>query len=283
MNVRQAIREFDVRQAIREFNFREMLRRPETRIGSALLVIVAGIWGFAEIAEEVSEQETASFDEAVMLAMRQGPENVEMIGPAWVEKFATDLTALGGYPVVLLLTLIVLGYLCLSRHFIRAVEIALAVAGGAVVMMALKDFFARPRPEVVPPMYEVASWSFPSGHSSTAAVVYLTLGILLARFITQRILTLYVLATAFFLILVVGWTRVALGVHYPTDVLAGWAVGIAWALFSWLVIHLWENWRGRGERARREAEMYENTEAEVAHHPRGSEEPISSDMKEQPS
>jgi undecaprenyl-diphosphatase len=253
----------DIRQALRDFDVQQALRRPETRIGSALLMIIASVWGVAEIADEVGEQETTAFDRTIMLAMRQGPTNVEMIGPTWVEKFATDLTALGGYPVVLLLTLIVIGYLCLSRHFARAVEIALAVGGGAVVMMALKDFFARPRPDIVPPMYEVASWSFPSGHSSTAAVVYLTLGVLLARFITERILTLYVLATAFGLIAIVGWTRIALGVHYPTDVLAGWTLGLSWALSSWVVIHGWETWRDRNKQARPGAQRSENMSSDI--------------------
>lgn len=260
--------DMDVRQAIRKFDFKDAIRRPETRIGGALLVILAGVWTFAEIAEEVAEKETASFDEAIMMAMREGPNNAEIAGPFFVEKFATDLTALGGYPFVLLLTLMVIGYLVLSQHYRHAIEVTLSVAGGAALVMGLKEFFGRARPEIVPPMYDVATWSFPSGHSSTAAVVYLTLGILIARYVDRKRLTLYVLAMAGLLTLIVGWSRIALGVHYPTDVLAGWTIGLCWALFSWLVVNFTENWKQRPERERREAEMYEDTEAEVTHMPR---------------
>lgn len=265
----------DVRKAAREIDYKEILRRPETRIVGALLVMMAGIWAFVEIADAVNDQETSGFDRALMLAMREGPNNAEIAGPFFVEKFATDLTSLGGYPFVVLLTLVVIGYLVLNRHFRHAAEVTLSVAGGAAVVMGLKELFGRARPEIVPPMYDVATWSFPSGHSSTAAVVYLTLGILVARFVNRRRLTLYVICVAFLLTFIVGWSRVALGVHYPTDVLAGWAMGLTWALFSWLVVNFWENWKARPERARREAEMYEDTEAEVTHLPRETgEQPI---------
>ncbi len=258
----------DVRKALSELELAEIIRRPETRLGAALLAIVAGVWVFGEIADEVVEGETAAFDTAIMVWMRDGPNNAEIAGPAFVEKFARDLTTLGGFPVVLLLTLTVIGYLLLSRHFRHAIEVTLSVAGGAALVMWLKVLFGRERPDIVPPMYDVASLSFPSGHSSTAAVVYLTLGILVARFVTGRTLTFYVIGVACLLTFVVGWSRVALGVHYPTDVLAGWTLGLSWALFSWLVVNFWENWKARPERARREAEMYEDTEAEVTHMPR---------------
>ncbi|WP_168210470.1 phosphatase PAP2 family protein [Persicimonas caeni] len=258
----------DVRKTVREIDYKAMLRRPETRIGGALLVMVASIWAFVEIADAVNERETSAFDRAIMLAMREGPNNAEIAGPFFVEKFAKDLTTLGGYPFVVLLTFIVIGYLVLNRHIRHAVEVTLSVAGGAAIVMGLKELFGRARPEIVPPMYEVATWSFPSGHSSTAAVVFLTLGILIARFVTRKRLTLYVIGVAFLLTFIVGWSRVALGVHYPTDVLAGWAMGLTWALFSWLVVNFWENWKSRPVRARREAEMYEDTEAEVTHMPR---------------
>jgi undecaprenyl-diphosphatase len=271
----------DARRIIRDTDFREMLRRSETRIGIVLLMIVCGIWVFIEIADEVNEEDASGFDEAIMLAMREGPSYVEMAGPEWVEKFASDLTVLGGFPFVLLLSLIVLGYLLLSRHFMHAAEVALAVGGGAALVMGLKDVFERVRPEVVPPMYEVTNFSFPSGHASTSAVIYLALGILLARFITRHILKIYVFGVAFLLTFIVGWTRIALGVHYPTDVLAGWALGLIWALFSWLVVHVWENYLVRSEQEHRGAEMVEDTEAEATQMSRDSvDSPIPSQTQE---
>lgn len=223
----------------------EFFRRPETRLGGAFLVLVLAAWGIAELAVYATREEPHAFDRALLFAFRKGPDYTELIGPQWVEKFALDFTVLGGHVFVTFLVLVVLGYLLLSRYYLRAVEVFIATVGGAAAALGLKEFFDRPRPDIVPPLYEVTNPSFPSGHATIAAVIYLTLAILLARFIASRAKIIYVMCVAALLVLAVGWTRIALGVHYATDVLAGWTLGFAWSLFCWLAIDYWEGRRAR--------------------------------------
>jgi undecaprenyl-diphosphatase len=100
---------------------------------------------------------------------------------------------------------------------------------------ALKHLFGRERPDIILHMVMVHTPSFPSGHAMLSAVIYLTLGALLAQVVQRRASRIYFLTVAMVLTFLIGLSRIYLGVHYPTDVLAGWAVGLAWALFCWLV------------------------------------------------
>lgn len=234
-----------LREAIKKEGLKVLLRRSETRLVGGLLLLTLGAWGIVELAEGVVGRPAGDFDESLLLAFRQGPDHSELIGPAWFEKITLDLTVLGGATFAALLALIVVGYLLVSRHPMRALEVALSTAGGGAAALLLKEVFERPRPELVEPLYEVTSASYPSGHATMAAVVYLTLAILIARFAQNHRQQLYVMATALLLVLVVGLTRVILGVHYPTDVLAGWTLGLLWALFSWLLVDYWETARGK--------------------------------------
>jgi undecaprenyl-diphosphatase len=131
--------------------------------------------------------------------------------------------------------LVAAGYLVLMRRYGATMLVLVASVGGGILSQGLKQLFGRPRPEVVPHLVVVESLSFPSGHSMAAAVIYLTLGALLARFAARRRVRIYVIGVSFALTFLIGITRVYLGVHYPTDVLAGWAAGLAWALVCWLV------------------------------------------------
>jgi undecaprenyl-diphosphatase len=110
-----------------------------------------------------------------------------------------------------------------------------ASGGGWLLNNALKLVFARPRPAIVPHLHEVMSPSFPSGHAMTSAAVYLTLGALLMHISKGRLTKIYCMTIAMLATLLIGSTRVYLGVHYPTDVLAGWLIGMSWALMCWLV------------------------------------------------
>jgi len=179
--------------------------------------------------------DTQQFDERILKALRR-PDNLAVPrGPAWLELAAFDITALGGPTVLGLTVAAVLGYLLLYRLYRNALFVLLASAGGWILNDILKQLFARPRPNVVPHLREVMSPSFPSGHALTSAVVFLTLGTLLMRVAEGRLLKWYCIGVAMLTTMLVGASRLYLGVHYPTDVLAGWLVGLSWALICWLV------------------------------------------------
>jgi len=197
------------------------------------LVVVAGTWVFVELAGDVLEGDTQSFDRWLLHALRS-PENPEWPrGPRWLIEVGRDVTAFGSSVVVALLTAAVVGYLWLQRKYGALWFVVVVTTGGGLLSHLLKEFFARPRPDAVPCLW-VNSLSFPSGHAILAAVVYLALGILLARLEPRPLLKAYFLGVMMALTVLVGVSRVYLGVHYPTDVLAGWTVGLVWGLLCWL-------------------------------------------------
>jgi undecaprenyl-diphosphatase len=160
------------------------------------------------------------------------------VGPRWLTEAGRDFTALGGVAVLVLMTAGVAGYLLLNGKIGTMWFVLIATMGGMGVGWLLKAVFQRPRPSAAPHSSYVFTSSFPSGHSLMSAVVYLTLGVLLARSVAQRRLKFYFLLLAVLLTGLVGASRVYLGVHYPTDVLAGWTAGLVWATLCWLVARL---------------------------------------------
>lgn len=222
--------------------------RQELGILLALLLVFGGIWLFIEVADEVVAGERQRLDEAVIRMLREPGQPGDPIGPAALEQVMIDLTALGGYTLLTLFTLAVLGFLLLRRYFGSAVLLTAAVVGGAILSQGFKLLFDRPRPTLVPHLTEVVSPSFPSGHATLSAVVYLTLGALLAELFVQHRMKLYCLTLAIIITALVGVTRVYLGVHWPSDVLAGWAIGLAWAALVWAAARLlrrYRHWRQR--------------------------------------
>jgi undecaprenyl-diphosphatase len=207
----------------------------EAAVLVSLLIIAGGIWAFAEVADEVLEGETKAFDESILRALRREDDPGQPIGPVWLKSVARDFTALGGFAVIAMACLGSAGFLALRRKWHALTLVLVSIGGGAIVSTILKEWFERPRPNHVAHLTEVNSLSFPSGHSMLAAVTYLTLGSLLARTTADRRIKIYILTCAVVLTGVIGVTRVFLGVHYPTDVLAGWCAGISWALLCSLV------------------------------------------------
>jgi undecaprenyl-diphosphatase len=199
----------------------------------ALLLAAGGVWLFVEIADDVLEGDTAAIDEMLLLELRTADDSTDPLGPTWVEELARDVTGLGGGGVLTILTLAAAGFLALQRKRWLAAYLLAAVASGVIMSTLLKLGFDRPRPDLVPHGQVVYTSSFPSGHSMLSAVVFLTLGALLASGQGNLRLRAYLIALAVFLTTIVGLTRVYLGVHWPTDVLAGWTAGAAWALLCW--------------------------------------------------
>lgn len=217
----------------------------ELRIAVALLLVVTLGLAFAELTDEVLDRETDAIDRTVFLAFRE--PNGQPIGPRWMAEVGRDITALGGVSVLMLLTVAVLGYLWLRRAYRMGWVLLAGFAGASIATMVLKDIIDRPRPALVPHLTEVYSASFPSGHSAMAAATYLTLGMLLARVHSGRRMKAYLVGVMIVVTVLVGVSRIYVGVHWPTDVLAGWALGTLWAIGVWTVARWWEL---RGLRAR---------------------------------
>ena len=221
--------------------FRRVSLRLLARLGAHELGILlgvagvgCGIWLFGFVAGEVMEGDTGSMDKRLLLAMRR-PSDLSPIGPPAVQDAARDITALGGPSVLGLVTLITAGFLLLDGRRNMTLFLCASVASGLLVSTILKDVFQRARPDLVPHAAYVSTSSFPSGHSMLSAVTYLTLGALLARSQRQKRLKAYFLLIAASLTLLVGVSRVYLGVHWPSDVLGGWIAGASWAIVCWLV------------------------------------------------
>lgn len=198
----------------------------EVLIGFIAFILLITLFGV--VASEMLQGDTLAWDRAIMTAMRAAEMRLSPSG-SWLRKWMIDLTALGGGPLLTLLTAIVAGFLFVTRRPAMALFVIASTSGGGIMGSLLKDLFVRDRPDIVPHLVEVKSMSFPSAHALNSAVIYLTLGALLARAEKRRPVRLYIICTALLLTIAVGISRVYLGVHYPSDVAAGWSAGAAWA------------------------------------------------------
>ncbi|WP_281981743.1 phosphatase PAP2 family protein [Thalassorhabdomicrobium marinisediminis] len=212
-------------------------------------VAISLFWLLAELVEEVVEGSTTALDRDILLLLRNAGDLSDPIGPWWLEEMGRDLTALGGVAVLTLLTVVVGVYFALRMRFAQALYLWVAVGGGILLSSFAKNFFDRARPDLVPHGSLVHTSSFPSGHSMMAAVCYLTLGVLLARAQPSARMRFYVMTVAILMTLLVGISRVYLGVHWPTDVAAGWLGGAFWAVLCYMGTRL-ISWRSAVRRGR---------------------------------
>lgn len=209
------------------------LGKREVGLPVTLFCVAALILGFALVADKVMEGGTMGFDTRVAHFFRP-PGTPGPIGPDWLHEMARDVTSLGSMVVLCFLIAAVAGYMLLIRKQGAAVLVVGSILGGTVISFGLKLLFNRPRPEI-PGGIQVFTASFPSSHAMLSAVTYLTLGALMTRVAAGARLKAYFMGLAVFLTVVVGLSRVYVGVHYATDVLAGWCVGSAWAVLCWVV------------------------------------------------
>ncbi|TDR89737.1 phosphatase PAP2 family protein [Enterovirga rhinocerotis] len=203
-------------------------------------------WSFVAIAGQVVDGHTMTLDRAILLAFRTAADPATPIGPGWVREAARDLTGLGGNTILVLITLSTVIYLALTGRRHAALFVLAAIGGGTLISTLLKMGFDRPRPDIVPHGMQVYTASFPSSHAMLSAVTYLTIGALLARIHASLPVKLFFLALAVILTLAIGLSRLYLGVHWPSDVLAGWCVGAAWACLCWYIALLLQR-RGQVE------------------------------------
>ena len=209
--------------------------RAEIRLLLRVFLIFAGVLIFILIANQVSKGETKYFDLMILKSLRNPGNLSQPIGPEWVELAMRDITSLGGGTVIVIITLFVAGYLILQKNYSALWLILAATIGGALVGLGLKELMGRERPPLIFHLVYVDTLSFPSGHSMMSAVVYLTQAALLARIQQKKSIRIYIISIALSLTFLIGISRIYLGVHYPTDVLAGWSLGIAWAALCWLI------------------------------------------------
>jgi undecaprenyl-diphosphatase len=215
------------RLGLRRFERRE-LHWLLVGLGACLFVLL-----FWMLASEVMEGDTQGFDVQIVQAMRN-PANPSLpVGPQWLQWSMVDVTALGGPTILGLVLAAVVGFLLLQTRYHTALFVAATTTSGEILSYILKHTFNRARPSVVPNL-RIMSPSFPSGHAMESAIVYLTLGAVLMRVAETRLTKIYLMGVAVLLTTLVGISRVYLGVHYPTDVVGGWIVGLVWASICWL-------------------------------------------------
>lgn len=219
---------------------------PESATFLNIFITAMCAWTFVRLAGKVGKGSTDAFDNRILRALRH-PENPAIpIGPKWLPDVVQDLTTLGGGTNLTVSTLVVIGSLLLNRRFRAAGFLVLSLGSGMLLSRFLKDFFVRPRPTAVPRLARFDPGSFPSGHSMLSALVYLTLGGIISRQTRKRAAKTYFLSVSIALSALVGFSRMYLGVHYPSDVIAGWAAGSLWSMICTNIAR-WLQHRGEVE------------------------------------
>lgn len=174
-----------------------------------------------------------AFDRAIMLGLRTPGDLSVPIGPHVLKKVMVDITALGGETVLTLVVALSVGFLLASRHWLTAALVFGGTVSGSIAGRLGKYLVGRERPALVDHLVEVSSASFPSGHASNSATIYLTVALVMMQIVPRKAARWFVFASAIGLVLLIGVSRVYLGVHWPSDVLAGWSAGALWALAWW--------------------------------------------------
>lgn len=214
----------------------QFVKRFEARVLIVLVLTAGALWAFLNIADEMAEGETRSLDSRIILALREPGDLNNPIGSKNVEEAVRDVTALGGTTLVVLVTVVSVFAFLFHRKPRHALVMAGAVLAAWASSDATKALYGRPRPDLVPHEAYVYSASFPSGHSTMSTAAFLTLAMLIASLEPRRRSKALAYGVAATVVVGVGFSRVYLGVHWPTDVLAGWCLGAMWALVGWVAL-----------------------------------------------
>jgi undecaprenyl-diphosphatase len=211
---------------------------PEIRVIGALLFLSLLFLGVLIVGSGALTGDAIIYDWAIVLALRNPLNITDPLGPDWFESITVDLGYLGSVTVVGAIALAAMGYYLLVRRRDLAILVFAAVGGTAIVTTLLKLAVARPGINLAMMRFETSTFSFPSGHAALSAAIYLTLAALIARAQSQPVVKYYILGLACALTLIIGASRVFNGVHFPTDVLAGWSVGAAWTVVCLFAISM---------------------------------------------
>lgn len=201
------------------------------------IYLFSSIIAFIIIAFLVADGKTNNFDDRILLGLRSPLNRGVPVGPSWLMDNFRDVTALGSTVVVIIISVITSAYLIIEKKYLLARLFLFSVIGGGVSDLILKEIFARPRPVVVSHFIEVTTWSFPSGHAVMSVVVYFTLAYISTQGLKNKALKNYINNAALIIAIIIGFSRVYLGVHNPTDVFAGWALGIALVSVSEIIFN----------------------------------------------
>ncbi|ODP36096.1 hypothetical protein BFL28_07965 [Sphingomonas turrisvirgatae] len=200
----------------------------------ALAAVAGGIAVLALLGRTIAGGHQFAFDRALMLALRQ-PDLLTPVGPAWLRQAMVDITALGGETVLTLAVALTVGFLVASRHLLTAALVFAGTVSGSIAVAMAKQMVGRARPALVDHLVEVGSASFPSGHAANSAIIYLTIALIVMQIVPMRRGRAFLFAATVLLVTAIGASRVYLGVHWPSDVLAGWSFGSLWALAWWAI------------------------------------------------
>lgn len=212
-----------------------MHRHPPVR--AMWIAVACGAMVFTLLAIAVQYGWADTLDRAILVSLRDPANLGDAWGPVWFEETMAELSALGGYPILVTVTVLALSVLVLLRHKSAAAFLLAALGGGAALSGGLKLMFERARPDLVDHMDRTFTSSFPSAHAMVSMLSYLTLAAVAIRFVPRHSVRVFIPCAAAALAFIVGASRVYLGVHWPSDVMAGWSLGVTWASLCWLAAH----------------------------------------------
>ncbi len=196
-------------------------------LGMSVLLIAGYV--LVETIDEVTEGEADWVDHAIVRFI------ASVNAPNWFEELMRDCTAFGGVLVLSMMTISVGVFLVIRKQYHALTFLLMAVVGATILSLSLKGFFHRDRPTILEHRSHTMTSSFPSGHAMLSAAVWLTLAVMLARLEKSPFMRAYFIGVGLFISFLVGISRVWLGVHWPTDVLAGWMAGSIWAVLCYFM------------------------------------------------
>ena len=205
----------------------------------ALLIwfaLASALWIFFTLGSEIGEGDTSAFDRQLITLLRTSGNSGEPIGPAWFKDSMRDVTALGGFTFLTLMTIVVVLALLFHRKRREAIILTATAVSAQISIEILKFLYDRPRPALLIPQIRAFTKSFPSGHTAESTAIFLTVATVIASLETKHHTKILAYTVATFAILAVGFSRVYLGMHWPTDVLGGWVLGTAWAAAAWTIL-----------------------------------------------